>query len=134
MAADALTIPPSVEAMTAKLRHLLDRAREIKSVQTIEPPLPVTDLIQETTILRDGIFDGESDAHQYTVVETAARKIFYETLVSSQANDLASSVAYFFSSIQQQSPSRPSFVSGISWIFYFCVVSWANAIQYWHSI
>lgn len=82
MAVDALTTPASVDAILAKLRHLLDRAREIKCVQTIEPALPVTDLVQEVEALREGVFTGQPDSHQFAVVETAARRIFYETLVS----------------------------------------------------
>ena len=82
MAADAMVEPPSVEAVLAKFRSLLDRAREVKPVKTIDPPLPVADFAPEVASLGQGIFDGQSDSHRFAVVETAARKLFYETLVS----------------------------------------------------
>lgn len=82
MAADALIKPPSVDAISAKLRALLDRAREIKSAQTIEPPLPVAEFVQEVGSLGSDVFGSQSDSHRFSVVETAARSIFYETLVS----------------------------------------------------
>lgn len=79
---DALREPPSVDAISAKLRGLLIRAREVKLVETIEPPLPVAEFVQDVSSLEKGVFDGQLDAHRFSVVETAARKIFYETLVS----------------------------------------------------
>lgn len=82
MAADALTEPPSVNAILAKLQNLLARAREVKSVQTIEPPLPVAEFVQEVGSLGQGVFETQLDSHRFAVVETAARKIFYEILVS----------------------------------------------------
>ncbi|KAL1311353.1 hypothetical protein AAFC00_001527 [Neodothiora populina] len=87
MAADALPMPPSVDAISTKLRNLLSRAREIKQVHTVEPPLPVTDLANDVGSLGQDVFHGESDPHRFTVVETAARKIFYETLNLTSIND-----------------------------------------------
>lgn len=81
MAADAMSDPPSVGVISERLRGLLQRAREIKSVETIDPPLPVADLAQGVSSLGKDVFDSQPDAHKFTVVETAARKIFYETIV-----------------------------------------------------
>lgn len=81
MAADALTRPATVDAISTKLRGLLERAREIKSVQTIEPPLPVSDLVGDINSLGQDVFDSQPDTHRFSVVEIAARKIFYEVIV-----------------------------------------------------
>lgn len=81
MAADALAVPPSVEAISGKLRGILDRAQKVKTVRAIEPPLPVAEFKSEIASLSEGIFDGQPDAHRFAVVETAARKLFYETVV-----------------------------------------------------
>ena len=82
MAADALTEPPSVDAVYERLNNLLIRAREVKAVQTIEPPLPVAEFVQEVSSLGRDIFNGQPDSHRFAVVETAARKVFYDTVVS----------------------------------------------------
>ena len=81
MAADALTQPPSVDAVLSRLKHLLTRAREVKSVETIEPPLPVAEFVQEVRALGQDIFEDQPDPHRFAVVETAARKIFHQTVV-----------------------------------------------------
>ena len=81
MAADAMSDPPSVGVISERLRGLLQRAREIKSVETIDPPLPVADLAQDVSSIGKDVFASQPDAHKFTVVETAARKIFYETIV-----------------------------------------------------
>ena len=81
MAADAMSDPPSVGVISERLRALLQRAREIKSVDTIDPPLPVADLVQGVSSLGKDVFTSQTDAHKFTVVETAARKIFYEAIV-----------------------------------------------------
>jgi THO complex subunit 1 len=81
MAADAMSDPPAVGIISERLRALLQRAREIKSVETIDPPLPVSDLAQGVSSLGKDVFASQSDAHKFTVVETAARKIFYEAIV-----------------------------------------------------
>jgi THO complex subunit 1 len=85
MAAGAMSDPPSVGVTSERLRALLQRAREIKSVETIDPPLPVADLAQEVSSLGKDVFASQSDAHKFTVVETAARKIFYEAIVRPSA-------------------------------------------------
>lgn len=85
MAADAMTDPPSVGIISERLRGLLQRAREIKSVETIDPPLPVSDLVQGVSSLGQDVFDSQPDVHKFSVVETAARKIFYETIVRPSA-------------------------------------------------
>ncbi|KAG9957610.1 nuclear matrix protein, partial [Aureobasidium melanogenum] len=82
MAVDAMTDPPSVGIISERLRALLQRAREIKSVETIDPPLPVSDLAQGVSSLGQDVFESQSDVHKFSVVETAARKIFYETIQS----------------------------------------------------
>jgi len=82
MAADATSDPPAVGVISERLRALLQRAREIKSVETIDPPLPVSDLAQGVASLGKDVFASQPDAHKFTVVETAARKIFYEAIQS----------------------------------------------------
>jgi THO complex subunit 1 len=85
MAGDAISDPPSVGVISERLRALLQRAREIKSVETIDPPLPVADLAQGVSSLGKDVFGSQPDAHKFTVVETAARKIFYEAIVRPSA-------------------------------------------------
>ncbi|KAK6003513.1 hypothetical protein QM012_009284 [Aureobasidium pullulans] len=82
MAADAMADPPSVGLISERLRALLQRAREIKSVETIDPPLPVSELAQGVSSLGQDVFESQTDVHKFSVVETAARKIFYETIQS----------------------------------------------------
>ncbi|KAI4718645.1 nuclear matrix protein [Aureobasidium sp. EXF-10727] len=82
MAADAMTDPPSVGVISERLKSLLQRAREIKSVETIDPPLPVSELAQEVSSLGKDVFGSQPDVHKFSVVETAAKKIFYETIQS----------------------------------------------------
>lgn len=81
MAADALDVPPSVAAVEAKLRTLLQRARAVKTVDTVEPPLPASDLAQDVTSFSDGSLEATPSAQRSVVLETAARKVFYEILV-----------------------------------------------------
>jgi THO complex subunit 1 len=81
MAADALSDPPSVSVISERLRGVLQRAREIKVVDTIDPPLPIADLAQDVSSLGKHVFASQPDAHKFTVVEAAARKIFYQTIV-----------------------------------------------------
>ncbi|GAB7350632.1 hypothetical protein MBLNU459_g1195t1 [Dothideomycetes sp. NU459] len=82
MAADSMTEPPAVGAISTKLRSLLTRARNIKSVQTIEPPLPISDLVQDVSSLGQDVFSSQPDTHKFSMVEMAARKIFYEVIQS----------------------------------------------------
>jgi THO complex subunit 1 len=81
MAADAMVEPSSVATISARLRHLLQRARVIKAVETIDPPLPLADLLQDISELGKHLFNSQPDTHKFAVVETAARKLFYETIV-----------------------------------------------------
>lgn len=74
-------LAPSVEPMTAKLRELLARARQIKPVDTIEPPLPVSEFSgEEQHLLEDN--NGERRRPPNAVFETAARSLLYEIVVS----------------------------------------------------
>lgn len=77
----ALEEPPAVAVLEEKLRKLLKRAREIKTVDTVEPPLPASDLSQDVAGLGDGVFRAETQAQRYLSLETAARKVFYGILV-----------------------------------------------------
>jgi THO complex subunit 1 len=69
----------SVDSMTDVLEQLLRRARQIKRTDTIEPPLPVAELIADSGLLasREGV---PPPAHN-AIVETAARNLMYNLLV-----------------------------------------------------
>ncbi|KAK8192603.1 hypothetical protein M8818_007773 [Zalaria obscura] len=82
MAADALAEPPSVAAVLSKLETLLRRAREVKTATTVDPPLSPADVGHETASLYEGVFSEESESHRFAIVETAARKIFYDAVPS----------------------------------------------------
>ncbi|TKA66935.1 hypothetical protein B0A49_07104 [Cryomyces minteri] len=75
---------PSVQTATAKLQELLDEARKIKTVNTVEPPLSIS-------ALTNGIdqFNEATSALQVSqgVIEKAARNISYELLASTDIDD-----------------------------------------------
>ncbi|KAK5002920.1 hypothetical protein LTR39_006562, partial [Cryomyces antarcticus] len=75
---------PSVQTATAKLQELLDEARKIKIVNTVEPPLSIS-------ALTNGIdqFNEATSALQVSqgVIEKAARNISYELLASTDIDD-----------------------------------------------
>lgn len=63
-----------------RLDYLLQRARSVKPGTAINPPLHVPDLVPENESLL-GEIEGESEV-RFLAVETAAKSIFYQHLVS----------------------------------------------------
>jgi len=86
----AISETTATQEATARLRNLLVRAREVKPVHTIDPPLPYKDfsgasgLPSNASPLPSKPTPQQSLAHQlnYQAVENAARGIFFERLVS----------------------------------------------------
>jgi hypothetical protein len=86
----AITETTATQEATTRLRNLLARARKVKSVHTIDPPLLYKDfsgtfgLPSDSSPLPPKPTPQQSIAHQlnYQAVENAARGIFFEQLVS----------------------------------------------------
>lgn len=73
---------PATNPVSARLDYLLQRARVVKPGVAVNPPLHVPDLVPENEPLL-GEVEGEKEARSLTV-ETAARSVFYQYLVSMQ--------------------------------------------------
>jgi len=73
-------------ALTARLNELLRRARELKHSTSIDPPLQVSTLVgdDEPFLQPPG---GDKEVHNLGV-ESAAKSIFYATLVCFYLNPL----------------------------------------------
>ncbi|EMC92699.1 hypothetical protein BAUCODRAFT_41548, partial [Baudoinia panamericana UAMH 10762] len=82
MAADSAADLEPVANTTARLKTLLERAREVKPEASIDPPLRTSDLLPEINALHDGVDARYDQAYKVNVVETAARGIFYGLLNS----------------------------------------------------
>lgn len=86
----AITETTATQQATERLRSLLVRARELKQVHTIDPPLPYKafsgsfGLPSDSSPLPPKVTSQQALAHQlnYQSVENAARGIFFERLVS----------------------------------------------------
>jgi len=68
------------DAVAVRLGHLLQRARVVKPVATIDPPLQVSELVPEDEALLDDL-EGEKEA-RWLAVDSAAKSVFYAYLVS----------------------------------------------------
>lgn len=70
---------PFANAVTLRLDDLLRRARVVKQSTSIDPSLPVSELVPESEALL-GDLEGEKEVRALAV-ESAARSIFYANLV-----------------------------------------------------
>lgn len=71
---------PSAIAVAPRLDSLLRRARVVKQSTSIDPPLPVSELVPESEPLI-GSAKGEEEVLSLAI-ESAARAVFYANLVS----------------------------------------------------
>lgn len=69
------------DAVAPRLDYLLRRARHVKQVASIDPPLQVSELVPEGEPLLGEIEGGKEV--RTLAVETAAKRVFYANLVSS---------------------------------------------------
>jgi THO complex subunit 1 len=76
----AIPTADPARAVTAKLEELLQRASEIKQQTSIDPPLQVSELAADDEPLLGPVV-GDKETHR-TVIERAAKNIFYTSLVS----------------------------------------------------
>lgn len=68
------------QAMTYRLQELLERAKRVKRATTVDPALPVSELVgEDELLLSDAV--GDKETHK-SIVERAARNIFYDILAS----------------------------------------------------
>lgn len=68
------------QAMTLRLQELLERAKHVKKSTTVDPALPVSELVGgDELLLSDAV--GDKETHK-SIVERAARNIFYDILAS----------------------------------------------------
>lgn len=78
---------PALEAVSQRLDALMQRARHLKPVGTVEPPLPIADFSDENGIPLD-ITGLPIGAHN-SVVETAARRLYQAKAASTDINSPA---------------------------------------------
>lgn len=71
---------PSANAVAPRLDYLLRRARVVKQSTSIDPPLPVSELVPENESLLGSLEGGKEQIA--LAVENAARTAFYANLVS----------------------------------------------------
>lgn len=70
----------AAQAMTYRLQELLERAKHVKKATTVDPALPVSELVgEDELLLSDAV--GDKETHK-SIVERAARNIFYDILAS----------------------------------------------------
>lgn len=68
------------QAMTYRLQELLERAKHVKKANAVDPALPVSELVgEDELLLSDAV--GDKETHK-SIVERAARNIFYDILAS----------------------------------------------------
>ena len=75
------------QAMTFRLQELLERAKHVKKA-TVDPALPVSELVGEDELLLSDVV-GDKETHK-SIVERAARNIFYDILVTTLARQCCS--------------------------------------------
>ena len=76
------------QAMTFRLQELLERAKHVKKATTVDPALPVSELVgEDELLLSDAV--GDKETHK-SIVERAARNIFYDILVTTLARQCCS--------------------------------------------
>ncbi|KAK4547616.1 hypothetical protein LTR36_000573 [Oleoguttula mirabilis] len=87
-AASAAELQP-VAQVTARLQALLDRARTVKPESAIEPPLSVSEIIQDVDALHSDVDERRDQTYRFNITETAARRIFYGLINSTDIEDPA---------------------------------------------
>ncbi|KAK5169471.1 uncharacterized protein LTR77_005447 [Saxophila tyrrhenica] len=75
--------------VTSRLRALLQQANNLKPEGTVDPPLPVADLIQGVHALHDDFTEDRDQSFRNATIETAARNIFYAVISSTDIQDPA---------------------------------------------
>ncbi|KAK7519688.1 nuclear matrix protein [Phyllosticta citriasiana] len=75
----------SVEAVAARFKHLLQQARQLKSCDTIEPPISAADLLKEESLLLSNSIQNQSSHN--TVAETAARNLLHHLVATTTIDD-----------------------------------------------
>ncbi|KAK8170732.1 THO complex subunit 1 transcription elongation factor-domain-containing protein [Phyllosticta citribraziliensis] len=81
----AFPVVESVEAVTARFKHLLQQARQIKPSDTIEPPISVADLLKEESLLLSETIQNQSSHN--TVAETAAKSLLHHLVATTTIDD-----------------------------------------------
>ncbi|KAI9833141.1 MAG: hypothetical protein M1819_003763 [Sarea resinae] len=84
-----------VRETVKELRQLLQKARDLKPLNSIEPPLSSSDFggsVEQVCSVRDDQSQGQSEKEpgrqsQFAIIETAARNIFYDLLASTSIED-----------------------------------------------
>ncbi|KAF2738148.1 nuclear matrix protein-like protein [Polyplosphaeria fusca] len=77
--------PTPTDKIEARLHTLLNRARDVKQGSSIEPPLAISNLVQDGEHLALKVLD-DADM-QSNAFEVAAKRILYANLVSSEITD-----------------------------------------------
>ena len=83
MAATSAANLEPVAKITARLKALLERAREIKPDASVETLLPTLELSDEVDALHNDFDERYDPTHRFLAVETAARDLFYSLIRSS---------------------------------------------------
>lgn len=77
----------AISNVANQLQNLLAKARNIKAVTSVDPPLPHTEIEQDVAHLLDGIGDEYDQAYRHAAVETAARDVFYSRISSTSIQE-----------------------------------------------
>ena len=81
--------PPSVETLETALRKLLQRATEIKLLDTVNPALSASDIGREVFLVIEEVLAQVPEDQRQVVFETAARKIYYGLVSSTDVGEPA---------------------------------------------
>ncbi|KAK3679459.1 hypothetical protein LTR78_001020 [Recurvomyces mirabilis] len=87
MAADSAAGLPLVAQTITRLEALLQRARTLKREAAIEPPLSTADLVLDVDALGHTIDERYEQSYRFSVVEAAARRIFYSLIYETVTED-----------------------------------------------
>ncbi|KAI6835554.1 nuclear matrix protein [Hortaea werneckii] len=87
MAAGSAAELQPVAQVTQRLQSLLEHAKGIKPQESIDPPLPTSELLPEIDALHDGLDSKADSNYKLNVVETAARGIFYDQIKSTDIHE-----------------------------------------------
>lgn len=124
MAADALTSEPvAVTETVNRLQALLQKAKETKPSASVDPALSHTDVGQDIATICDDVFETLPKTQRQTVLETAARKVFYSHVQSADIYEPTFvdiwnlfDILLIFCEVEKPKP-EPDFQYTLIWVF-----------------
>lgn len=89
MAAGSAADLQPVAQVEKRLQALLEHARKVKPQEAVDPPLPLTELIPQIEELHRDLDEQSDQNYKLSVVEIAARRIFYSQIHATDIEDPA---------------------------------------------